>query len=305
MNAKLLLTMMGGMLLASLAYSQDSDPALTYNSGGTESFFDREVDGWVSVEDSGSGVGTTLIISEGVSEMTDIFGGEDDDVAVKVSGQSSLVYSGGNLWQDIWAIESSTVTMTGGLLKDDLIGDDNSQLYVSGGTIVDDLELYGTSFLELSGGSIEEDLELFDGSTGYMTRGKVLGDVAVLSDASLFILGGDLNESSGLYSVWGGSMTIYGSGFSLDRSYVTYGTAYSDVNGLLLSGTLSDGSSISLDLFVDEDSSVTFLSSAAVPEPSSYAAFIGVLCIIGFGIRKRMGGDEMKGCANNTTKGEA
>jgi len=287
MNAKPLLTAMGGMLLANLAYTQDSDPALIYDTGGTETFSDEEVDGWISVEDSNSGIGTTLIVSEGVSEMTDIYGDADDDVAVKVSGQSSLVYSGGYLWQDIWAIDSSSVTMSGGFLQDDLIGLGNSRLYVFGGTIVDDLELHGSSYLELSGGSIQEDLEFYDTATGYMSGGSVFGDIAVTSESSLFVLGGDLNESGGLYSVWGGSLTVYGSGFSLGSSSVSYGSVYSEVDGLLLSGTLLDGSSISLDLFVDEDSTVTFLSSAAVPESSSYAALIGVLCLIGIGIQKR------------------
>ncbi|MEM6550920.1 MAG: PEP-CTERM sorting domain-containing protein [Planctomycetota bacterium] len=319
------LTACGGLALAA------SLPAVaaTFSDGGT-SVINETFNDFIEVRDSLGGQPTTVIFGTDAN----ITQADSVGDSVFVLGNSSVVVNGGRFFQDVTALNNTSLTINGGLIgtdpdDGDVLGFGTSRLTVTGGTITDDLEIYDSGTLNVTGGEILEDLEAFDNSsltfrggtvsnnltvddnaTGFITGGTISNDLEALDEASVTVRGGSISadiEASGnaTIDIFGGELgtrirsggnseiTLFGPEFQINGSPADFGTI--DPFFGELSGTLSDGSTFSVDFQRRNEGSFfrprlgdIVLVQQAIPEPAS----LGLLAMGGLLVWRRRRDEE-------------
>lgn len=173
---------------------------------------------------------------------------------------------------------------------------DTSTILMSGGLVFDDIFAHGSSMVMMSGGLVNSGLVSFDTSTVLVTGGTVSTGVFGDGTSVVTVVGGMLNSVTGLgssvVSIKGGQIgqigqvsgnavvTVFGSGFALDGVPVDFG-ALQPIAGQL-TGVLQSGEP--LDAMFSREATGT-LVLAPIPEPST-SVLLG-LGLLAIGINRR------------------
>ena len=173
--------------------------------------------------------------------------GSGSDPCPSPGGATEVEAASGARVYNLWAYDSSTITMSGGRVQDALAGDGSSTVTMSGGE-VEFLIASESATITLSGGEVFSDLASTGSSTVTMIGGRVGESGAGLlayDSSTITVSGGDLRED--LYAFDSSLIEILGSGFEVDGVPVPYG----DLTALTgrLTGTLALGDLLSADFY--------------------------------------------------------
>lgn len=177
------------------------------------------------------------------------------DASILATEQSILAIEGGFVDQDVVMIDDTSLTVSDGILNDDLVVADDADLLFTGGLVADDLEVYGFAHATVTGGSFGEDVNAYGPG------------VTVDISGGSFSAGGP-----GLISAGDGAkITLRGTSFQVNGGASTAGIIGATFG--TLTGTLADGTSISMGFDQDPDDASTAgtIELILVPEPSTTA----------------------------------
>lgn len=233
---------------------------------------DYQIDDDVWVDWEAPGMETTVNLLDGGGISNNLQGFED----------SSINILGGSTY-NLWAYNSSEVTMSGGSIGKRLWAYDSSQVTMSGGSIGGDLWAYNSSQVNISGGSISW-LYPYESSQVTMSGGSV-GYLETYGSSQVTLSGGEIG--GGLWLGDSATLTIHGLDFAIDGQPFGYGELTSIRGGDYgsepyrhLTGMLASGDPLSNDFRIGQNAKIIL-----VPEPAT-------LLLLGLGamiLRKRRG----------------
>ena len=200
------------------------------------------------------------------SSEVNITGGTADDVTMNNSSQFTAT-SGGVNFQTV--LNNSAVgNITGGTFGS-IATNDNAVLSFGGSASVNnDMAAQGSGVVNISGGNLFFFVFANGSATMNFSGGNMTNQVFYNDSSTGSITGGSFSDT---LTAQGGTVTVAGSGFTLDGSPVS-GTL-TDTNGSFF-GTLQNGGAIDVFLDVFDGGSVIL-----VPEPSA-----GMLALLGVAI---------------------
>lgn len=215
---------------------------------------------------------------------------------VQATSGSTINMSGGQIDNELFLQSGSVLNMTGGVIGEAELGfgvevNDGSVVNLSGGSIgqISDIEIGG--ILNMTGGTMQRGIDVF--GVANVSGGDVLKWGDVESGGILNFSGGTLGfgfdvKSGGTINISGGvidgtdfdvdstgTVNLTGTAFFLDGIAIGSGTVAD--RDAILTGTLLDGSAISLDLASANASGVGYfhtdstLTVSVIPEPGSLA----------------------------------
>jgi len=192
----------------------------------------------------------------------------------------------GGLVDQMYAYESSIVTMTDGTATDSLIAHDFSAVTMSGG-VVKTLGAYESSTVTLNGGSTNW-LYAADSSTGIMNGGKVSFGLDAYNSGTVTMSGGG---AFSLQAYNSSTITIAGGHFEVDGSPVPYGALAAQT------GTLTGKLALSvhpIDSAFDQGGgsytgTITLVYAPTIPALPQwgYLALAGGLIVVGAVVMRR------------------
>ena len=198
--------------------------------------------------------------------------GED----VRAGGTTKVnLLPGGEIGDDLWADDNSTVTVSGGTIGGWLQARDNSTATVSGGEIGGDLYAWNNSTVTVSGGEIVGYLQAFGNSMVTVSGGEIGGGLLAYSTSTVTVSGGEIGGNLAAFD--DSTVTIIGSGFNF-----AYGDYFDggSLDGLTLTGLLGDGTAINNTVNIDNSATVTL--ARKIPEPATAAMVLlgagGLMC---------------------------
>jgi len=196
----------------------------------------------------------------------------DEAVFVRSSTTVELVDGGqvGDQGSERFEVfDSSSILMTGGLVWDDIFAHGTSSVVMSGGVVNSGLVSFDTSIILVTGGTVSTGVD-GDGSSTVTVLGGTFGSVTGRGNSTVAIRGGLITI---IGQVSGNSVvTVFGSGFALDGIPVAFGSLVPMAGQL--TGVLQSGES--LDAAFSRESTGTLLL-APIPEPST-------ALLLGFGL---------------------
>ncbi len=143
----------------------------------------------------------------------------------------------------IYAKETSSVLMSGGTVTYGIGVFGRGSFTMSGGS-TDDLQSFNGSTVNMSGGTVNNGLWPSAMSAVTMSGGTVINGLVAFDTSSIILRGGSVDQ---IAAVGGTTITIVGSGFSVDDASVGYGLLAATTGQL--TGTLDSGDSLNTPFF--------------------------------------------------------